>query len=91
MVKDFNSYTPIVTGTTTQVFTGVGRLIAIIVNATANGTIGIFDATAAASTATIGTLKASVAEGTYTYNCEVGAGLKIITGSTSDITVIWAR
>lgn len=79
------NYRNITTNTTTLVKTGAGILKSITVNTTAAGTIGIFDAVTA--TNPIGTLKASVAEGTYEFNIGFGTGLTIVTGAASDITV----
>ena len=62
-----------------------GSLYAVVVNATAAATIVLSD-----STRTIATLKASIAENTYTF----GAGadfkgyLKVSTTSTNDVTVV---
>lgn len=78
------------TATTTQVATGKCRLIAIVVNATAAGTIGIIDNTSG-STVNVGQLKASVVEGTYLFNCAMDAGIRIVTAAASDITVIWDK
>ena len=80
--------TNITTATTTVVKTGIGRLKAIVVNTTAAGTITIYDNTSAAGTK-IGTMKTSIAENTYTYECRFQTGLTIVTGAASDITVIW--
>ncbi len=85
-----NQYTHISTNTTTQVFTGRGNLKAIVVNTTAAGTIGIIDGTSG-STVNVGSLKASVVEGTYLYDCSISSGLRIITAASSDITVIWSQ
>ena len=82
--------TYIATATTTQVATGRGVLQAITVNTTSNGAISIIDDTSG-STVNIGSLKASVAEGTYWYNCSFAKGLRIITAGASDITVTWAQ
>lgn len=78
----------ITTGTTTDVLVGQGRLVSITVNTTAAGTIAIQDYNAS-TTVTIGTLKASVVEGTYWYNCVMARGIRIITGAASDITVTY--
>lgn len=82
------TYTRISTATTTQVVTGTGTLVAIVVNTTAAGTIGLIDGTSG-TTVNIGQIAASVAAGTYTYNITFGAGLRIVTGAASDITVVW--
>lgn len=87
-IGTINEGTNITTATTTQVYTGRCTLIAIVVNTTAAGTIAILDGVSG-STVTKGTLKASVAEGTYTYNMKMSTGIRITTGAASDITVIW--
>lgn len=76
----------ITTATTTTVKSGRGTLGRIVVNTTAAGSITIYDALTATGTK-IGTLKASIAEGTYTYECRFLIGLTIVTAGTSDITV----
>jgi len=80
--------TYISTTTTTQVKTGNGILHAIIIGETAAGAISIIDNTEG-STVNIGTLKASIVEGTYVFNCVFGAGLRIITAASSKLTVLW--
>jgi hypothetical protein len=89
-LRDDYSLAYIDSATTTQVTTGPGRLIRIIVGETAAGAISIIDNTAG-STANIGTLKASIVEGTYEFGVSFGAGLRIITGAASKITVVYAK
>ena len=76
------------TATTTQVDTGAGQLIRIIVGETAAGAISIIDNTTG-STVNIGTLKASIVEGTYDFNVQYATGLRIITAGASKITVVY--
>lgn len=83
-------YTNITSGATTQVATGQGVLHSIVVNTTAAGTIKIIDGISG-TTANVGTLKSSVAEGTYIYDVTFSAGLRIVTGAASDITVCWSQ
>lgn len=83
-----NSYSYITTATTTQVYTGPCVLERIIVNATAAGTIGIVDGTSG-TTVNVGQLKSSIAEGSYTFDLFMKSGIRIVTGSTSDITVVY--
>lgn len=83
-------YTNITSATTTQIATGRGRLHSIVVNTTAAGAISIIDNTSG-TTANIGTLKASVVEGTYLYDVSFSKGLRIVTAGASDITVCWAQ
>ncbi len=81
-------YTYISTATTTQVEPSQGRtLVAITVNTTSAGAIGIIDG-ASGTTVNVGQLKASVAEGTYWYNVVMSKGIRIVTAGASDITVI---
>ena len=83
--QDLN-FNNISTATTTVVKSGKGNLHSITVNTTAAATITIYDNTAASGT-TIGTMVASIAEGTYEYNIRFNTGLTILTGGASDITV----
>jgi len=78
----------IATATTTQVKTGSGRLKQITVGETAAGAISIIDNTTG-STVNMGALKASVAEGTYDFDCHFQTGLRIITAGASKISVIY--
>jgi hypothetical protein len=83
------SYAYIASATTTQVATGAGRtLVAITVNTTSVGAISIIDGVSG-TTPNIGTLKASIPEGTYWYNVAIRAGIRIVTAGASDITVIY--
>lgn len=79
--------TNITTATTTTVKSGKGILRGISVNTTAAGTITVYDNTAGSGTK-IGTLKASIVEGTYFGLPAVfNTGLTIVTAAASDITV----
>ncbi len=78
--------TYISTNTTTTVFTGKGTLHSIVVNTTAAGSITLNDNGTA-----FAVLKASVAEGTYLYDCAVSKTLTVVTAGASDITVNWAQ
>lgn len=83
-------YTNITTGTTTQVATGRGVLHSIVINTTAAGTIKLIDGTSG-TTANIGTMKASIVEGTYIFDCVFATGLRIVTAASSDITVCYTQ
>lgn len=72
--------------TLSLVKSGAGFLHAIIVNTTANGAITIYDNTAQSGTK-IGTLKASVAEGTYQYDVKFSNGLTVVTATNPNITI----
>lgn len=82
-------YTYITTATTTQVFTGRGKLQAITINTPAAGTIGIIDGTTG-TTVNVGLIAAS-STGTFAYNNVISQGLRIVTGAATDITVTWAK
>lgn len=74
----------------TQVDSGAGNLIAIVVGTTANGVTDITDGSSgAAATANMGSLRANVPENTYTFMSAYAQGLKITTGSANKITVVY--
>jgi hypothetical protein len=83
------SYANITTATTTVVKAAPGVLHSIVVNKAANGTIAIHDAVTA-TTPVIGTMKASIVEGTYLFDVKFTTGLTIVTGAATDITVTYA-
>jgi hypothetical protein len=72
---------------TTQVATGPGVLHAIVVGETSGSTVAIIDGTSG-TTANIGTLKASIAEGSYGFGANFDSGLRIVTGA-SKVTVVY--
>jgi hypothetical protein len=78
----------ITTATTTVVVSRPGTLKRICVNTTAAGSITVYDNTAASGTK-IGTLKASIAEGTYLQGIRFVTGLTVVTAAASDITVVY--
>lgn len=88
VVSPTGTPTNIATATTTIVKTGAGVLHKIVVNTTAAGAITVYDNKAASGTK-IATLKASIAEGTYTYDASFTTGLTIVTAAASDITVTY--
>jgi len=87
-IRDNYKILPIETATTTQVDTGSGQLIAIVVGETSAGAISIID-NVSGSTVNMGTLKASIVEGTYWYLSQYAVGLRIITAGASKISVIY--
>lgn len=82
------TYTPryISTATTTTAKSGAGVLGSIVLGETAAGTITVYDNTAESGTI-IAVLKASVVEGTYTFNAAFTTGLTIVTAGASKLTV----
>ncbi len=87
--RDNYKYTYISTATTTQVATGLGQLIRIVVGTTAAGAISIIDGTSG-TTANIGTLAASITPAPYDFNINFANGLRIVTAAASLITVVWS-
>jgi len=79
----------IATQTTTTVKSGSGHLHSIVLGATAAGAITVYDNTAGSGTV-IATLKASIVEGTYLFDCQFSTGLTIVTAAASDLTVTYA-
>ena len=73
-----------------QLGTGVGTLHTIVVNRTGNQPLVIIDGAGGTTIGVIGTLKSSVAEGTYLYDCCFGSGLRVNVQSDSDITVTFS-
>jgi len=86
-----DAYRYISTNTTTDIFSGPGRLKKIIIGETAAGAITIYDEATGGSTTVVGVLKASIAEGEYEFNVALGKGLQIVTAGASKITVVYSR
>lgn len=83
------SYANVATNTTTTAKSGAGIFYGIVVNATAAGTITIYDNTSATGTK-IGTLKSNIAEGTYNFHgVNFSTGLTVVTAAASDITILY--
>lgn len=89
LLRDNYKVSYIATATTTQVYSGQGQLIAIVVGETAAGAISVIDNTTG-STVNIGTLKASIVENTYWFLTNFSTGLRIITAAASKISVIYS-
>ena len=89
VLTDYNK-TYIATNTDTQVFTGPGTLIRVILGETAAGAITFGDGLTGAAT-TFAVLKASIVEGSYEFNCQISTGLTITTAGASKVTVIWKK
>jgi hypothetical protein len=73
---------------TTLVKSGTGVLHSITINTTAAGTITIYDSLTASGTK-IATIKTSVVEQTFVFDCAFATGLTVVTAAASDITVNW--
>lgn len=87
-LKDNYQYAYISTATTTQVDTGQGQLVRIILGETAAGAISIIDGTSG-STVNLAELKASIPEGVYEFGIQYAAGIRIITAGASKLTVVY--
>jgi hypothetical protein len=85
------SYNYITTATTTQVKTGAGILHKIVINTPLDGaTVKLIDNTAGTTT-NIGliTMTADLKPYELIYDCRFSTGLRIVTDSATDITVIY--
>lgn len=82
------SFKNISTSATTTVKSGAGYLHSIVVNKAANGAVTIYDNTAGSGTL-IATLKASIVEGTYIFDCKFSNGLYVIPAAATDITLMY--
>lgn len=90
-ISNRNKYTNIAGAATTQVKTGAGKLHTIVINATANATVTVYDNTSSAAPliATI-SLTNGVANSTLIYDIEFSTGLRVVTtGAATNITVTW--
>lgn len=90
MAARLNKASLITAATTTQVLTGPGILRKIVVGETAAGAIKAYDATSGTSNQFV-ELKASIAEGTYHFDCRVDNGIRVVTAGASKITVIYSN
>lgn len=88
-MRDDYKYTNITTATTTQVFSGNGRLFRVVLNETTDGAITISDSTSA-GTPLIAVIATSIAPTTLYYGIKLTSGLRITTAGASDVTIIWA-
>ena len=67
---------------------GAGFLHAVIVNSTAAGLVTIWDSTTLTGTK-IGTLKASIVEGTYVYDVKFSTGLQVTSPNSANLTIVY--
>lgn len=87
-MRDDNQYEYIATNTTTQVHTGSGKIVGILVGETSAGSIKVIDGVSG-STTNLAELKASIVEGFYPIRAAFGSGLRVITAGASKITVVY--
>lgn len=86
-IRDNYKYTYITTATTTQVLTGQGALVRIVLNKAATGAITIID-NITGSTANIGVIAALTPAQSIEYGVFITSGIRIINASTEDITIV---
>lgn len=86
-LRDNYRYTYITSGATTQILTGQGALVSIVINQPTTGTIKVID-DITGSTANIATIAATTPAQTLSYGVQVVKGIRIINASTEDITVV---
>lgn len=93
MREDSGSFSYITTNTTTQVKTGKGTLLRVVLNGpVATGTITIYDNTGADTTTPIAliTTPASPMPLTMHYGLKFATGLKVVTATAAqNITVVY--
>lgn len=80
------------TNTTTQVFTGSGRLHAIVLGTAldAVGDITVVDNIVGSATPIVALIKATAQSQTYTFNISMTTGLQIITAGSDKLCVIYS-
>lgn len=88
-LRDNYQYAYIDSATTTQVDSGQGQLVRIIIGEDAAGAISIIDGTSG-STVNLATLEASAPVGVYEFGIQYAAGLRIITAAATKITVVYS-
>lgn len=82
------SFLNVTAAQTSRIKTGPGVLHGITVGTAAAGSIIAYDALTAVAPI-IGTLKSSIGEGTYLFDCEFKVGLTIVTAAATLITVTY--
>jgi hypothetical protein len=84
------SFTYSGTNETVTVKAGQGILKSIVVGTTSASAIEVYDGTDGGSeNAKLAELKASVAEGTYEFDCVFAKGLIVWNPGRSKITIVW--
>jgi len=83
-----DAYVYISTATTTDIFSGQGRLKKIVIGETSAGAITISDTS---GSNVIAVLKANIVEGEYEFDIAVAQGLRIVTAGASKLTAVYSR
>lgn len=89
-VSDSGDPVYISTATSTLVRAGRCTLSRIVLTETAAGTISIYDGLSASGTL-VAVLKASIAEGTYSFQMNLSVGCFIVTAAASKLTAVVGR
>lgn len=89
LVRDDYKYTHISTATTTQAFTGNGRLIRVVLNEATSGAVTIYDETGSGNSTVVAIIASSTAAQFLDYGVKLTTGLKVITAGADDITLVW--
>lgn len=91
LMRDDYKYAYLAGAATTQVVTGAGRLIRIVVNTPIDGSVNVIDGISGSTTnvALIKTATASVNVPYYYYGIKFTTGLRIVVTGASDITVVY--
>lgn len=90
-MRDDYKYAYLAAAATTQVVTGPGRLIRVVVNTPIDGSINLIDNTTG-STTNIGLIKtatASVNVPYYYYGIKFTTGLRVIITGANDVTIVY--
>lgn len=74
----------------TYTVSGAGRLERVVVNATAAGTITLYDNTEASGTK-VATLVSSITEGSYEFGVDLKNGLTAVLAANSDVTFVYTQ
>ena len=90
LMRDDYKFAYIASATTTQVVSGPCRLIRVVVNDPADGTINIIDGTSG-STTNVALIAVTDALGAtwFDYGIKLTTGLRIITTGAQNITVVY--
>lgn len=87
-LRNDNNFAYIDSATTTQVKTGDGQLVAIVIGTSDAGSIKVIDGVSGTTT-NLGEIESDAPAGTYWFNTAFGDGLRIVTGAATKITVVY--
>lgn len=90
-MRDDYKFAYIAAAGTTQVVTGPGRLIRVVVNTPLDGSINLIDNTSGTTT-NIGLIKTATASLNvpyYYYGIKFTAGLRVVVTGNNDVTIVY--